>query len=184
MELKEEFEASGTEILPDQPNRSKPQTSNLKPETYVSECQIDTDLELLFPESYIENMTERIHLYRALDNIENEEKLTEFERELVDRFGPIPEPSRELINVIRLRRLAASLGFEKIMLRNERLLVYFVSNPKSPYYESATFGRILQHVQQKPRLFRMKEAKDKLAMSVSPVRSIGECMKILEKFVG
>ena len=120
-------------------------------------------------------------MYRALDNIDAETKLTEFEQELVDRFGAIPEQSRELINVIRLRWLAARLGFEKIMLRNERLMIYFVSDQKSPYYESDTFRKILQHVQKNPRLFKMKEAKDKLAMSVSPVKGIGECMEILEK---
>ncbi|MDR1172312.1 MAG: transcription-repair coupling factor [Bacteroidales bacterium] len=153
-----------------------------KLEVFVSECQVDTDLELLFPESYIENVSERIRLYRALDNIDTEAKLVNFEQELVDRFGPIPAPSRELISVIRLRWLAVRLGFEKITLRNERLLVYFVSDQKSPYYESAGFHRILCHIQQNPRLFRMKEAKDKLAMSVSPVKNIGQCMEILEKF--
>ncbi len=160
------------------------QQKSVEPETpvFVTECQIDTDLELLFPESYIENVSERIRLYRALDNIDTEVKLVDFEQELVDRFGPIPIPSRELINVIRLRWMAARLGFEKITLRNERLLVYFVSDQKSPYYESATFRRILQHVQHNPRLFKMKEAKDKLAMSVSPVKNIGQCMEVFEKF--
>ena len=146
-----------------------------------TDCQIDTDLELLFPESYIENVSERIRMYRTLDNIDTEEKLADFEQELTDRFGMIPEPSRELINVIRLRWMAARLGFEKIILRNERLLVHFVSNQKSPYYESATFGGILRHVQKNPRLFRMKEAKDKLTMSVEPVKNIGKCIEILEK---
>ena len=149
----------------------------------VSDCQIDTDLELLFPDSYIENVTERIRMYRALDNVDTEAKLVEFEKELVDRFGPIPDPSRELINVVRLRWMAASLGFEKIMLRNENLLVYFISDKKSSYYESETFLKILQHIQKNPRIFKMKEAKGKLSMNVSPVKGIGECMKMLKRFV-
>jgi len=155
-----------------------------KIENYITDCQIDTDLELLFPETYIENITERIRLYRALDTIDTEEKLTDFEKELVDRFGEIPEPSRELICVIRLRWLAARLGFEKITLRNERLLVYFVSDQKSPYFGSAIFQRIIQYVQKNPRLFKVKEAKDKLAMSISPIKNIGQAMEALGKFEG
>ena len=156
----------------------KSQTEN---QVFVAECQIDTDLELLFPDSYIENVTERIRMYRALDNVDHEAKLVEFEQELVDRFGPIPDPSRELINVIRLRWMAARLGFEKMILRNERLLVYFVDNKKSPYYESDTFNKILQHIQKNQRLFKMKEAKDRLTMSVAPVKGVSECMRILGK---
>jgi transcription-repair coupling factor (superfamily II helicase) len=170
----------------------QPETQSQKPETKTrqlktenwkpaTDCQIDTDLELLFPESYIENVSERIRLYRVLDTIDDESGLTDFENELVDRFGTIPEPSRELINVIRLRQMAARLGFEKITLRNERMLVYFIGDQKSPYYESDTFRRILKYVQQNPRLFKMKEAKDKLAMSISPVKSIRQAMEIFEK---
>jgi len=179
-ELREEIDVSG---LMFDVSGSDLDSDDMKHETFVADCQIDTDLELLFPDSYIENVSERIRMYRALDNIDTETKLVEFEQELVDRFGAIPDPSRELINVIRLRWLAARLGFEKITLRNERLLAYFVSNPKSPYYESTTFRKILQYVQQHPRLFKMKEAKNKLAMSVDPVKSVGECMEMLECLV-
>jgi transcription-repair coupling factor (superfamily II helicase) len=84
--------------------------------------------------------------------------------------------------VIRLRWLAARLGFEKIILRNEQLLAYFINNDKSPYYESATFRKILQHVQQNPKLFMMKQSKNKLSMSISSVKSIGKCMEILGRF--
>jgi transcription-repair coupling factor (superfamily II helicase) len=155
----------------------KSKTENI---VYVSECQIDTDLELLFPESYIENVTERIRLYRALDNIDTEDELAKFEQELVDRFGAIPEPSRELINVIPLRRLAAQLGFEKIILRNGQMLVHFINTQKSPYYGTDTFMKILKHVQKHPKHFKMKEAKDKLTMTVNPVKNVEECMKILK----
>ncbi len=177
MELKEEDDFK--EIFREREQERQQDTVVQDTPVFVTECQIDTDLELLFPESYIENVSERIHLYRALDNIDTEEKLVSFEQELIDRFGVLPKPSKELINVIRLRWLAARLGFEKIMLRNERLLVYFVSDQKSPYYESDIFRKILQHVQRNPRLFKMKEAKDKLAMTVSPVKSIDQCMEVL-----
>jgi transcription-repair coupling factor (superfamily II helicase) len=150
---------------------------------FVTDCQVDTDLELLFPDDYIENVSERVHLYRELDEIDSEEKLFAFEQALIDRFGPIPASGKELINVVRLRWLAARLGFEKIILRNERLLVYFVSNQKSTYYQSDTFTHILQHIQQNPRLFHLKEAKDKLAMTISPVSSIDKSAEILGAFV-
>jgi len=184
LELREEFSDSIFRFSDSNSENTKPETENrkLKTENWKLETTIDTDLELLFPDSYIENVTERIRMYRALDNIDTETKLVEFEQELVDRFGTIPDPSRELINVIRLRWMSTHLGFEKIMLRNERLLVYFISDQKSPYYESETFCKLLKYVQQNPRFFRIKEAKGKLAMSVSPVKGIGECMEILGKF--
>ena len=180
MELKEED--GFREIFREREKELQQKNTTQETPVFVAECQIDTDLELLFPESYIENVTERIRLYRALDNIDKEAKLVDFEQELIDRFGQIPAPSRELINVIRLRWLATTLGFEKLTLRNERLLVYFVSDQKSPYYESPVFRKILQYVQQHPRTFKMKEAKDKLAMTISPVKNIGQCMEVLGKF--
>lgn len=176
MELKEEDDFK--EIFRER--EMQQETVSKEAPMFVTECQVDTDLELLFPDQYIENVSERIHLYRELDNIDTEEKLAKFEQELVDRFGPIPDPAKELINVVRLRWIAARLGFEKIMLRNERLLVYFVGNQKSKYYQSDIFSNIIRHVQQKPRLFQMKEAKDKLAMTISPVKTIGRCMEVLQ----
>ncbi|MDR1668227.1 MAG: transcription-repair coupling factor [Bacteroidales bacterium] len=149
---------------------------------FVAECQIDTDLELLFSDDYIENVSERIHLYRELDNMDTEEKLIAFEQSLVDRFGAIPSAGKELINVVRLRWLAARIGIEKITLRNDRLLAYFVGNPASPYYQSDTFTKVLQHIQRHSNLFRLKEAKDRLAMSISPVTGIDKSMAILEGF--
>jgi transcription-repair coupling factor (superfamily II helicase) len=144
-------------------------------------CEIDTDLELLLPDAYVENVSERVYLYRELDNIKTEERLAAFEQSLIDRFGDIPPQGKELINVVRLRWKAASLGVEKIVLRNSRMLAYFIANPKSPFFQSATFTRILQSIQQNPRLFRLKEAKDKLAMSVSPVEGVQQAMQALEK---
>ncbi|MDR2037310.1 MAG: transcription-repair coupling factor [Bacteroidales bacterium] len=176
LELREEDDFK--EIF--QEREEKTAAIDQKNQIFVSECQIDTDLELLFPEDYIENVSERIHLYRELDNIDTEEKLAKFEQALTDRFGPVPNSGKELINVVRLRWLAARLGFEKVTLRNERLLVYFVGNQKSLYYQSETFSKILQLVQQKPHLFRMKEAKDKLAMTISPVKSIENAMAVLQ----
>ncbi|MBU0763221.1 MAG: transcription-repair coupling factor, partial [Bacteroidetes bacterium] len=117
---------------------------------FVADCVIDTDMELLFPEEYIENVSERIRLYRELDSIETEERLQAFEKQLTDRFGKLPEQSRELLNVVRLRKLAIDLGFEKIILKNDVFIGHFVSDPQSAYYRSPVFGKMLQYVQRQP----------------------------------
>jgi transcription-repair coupling factor (superfamily II helicase) len=148
---------------------------------FVIDCQVDTDLELLFPDSYISNVAERVRLYRELDNTETEEALKEFEKQLIDRFGPIPEPTIELMNVVRLRWLSKSLGFEKIIIKNGRMLVNFVSNQMSPYYQSAVFDKIIRYVQKNPSVFQMKESKDKLSMTIENVDSVGTAMKFLER---
>ena len=110
---------------------------------FVEDCQIDTDLELLFPEEYISNISERMNLYRELDQIQRQEDLQLFEKGLIDRFGPLPGPSQDLLQVVNLRQLANRLGFEKIVLKNEKMIGYFVSNQDSPLYKSKVFTRIL-----------------------------------------
>jgi len=148
---------------------------------YITDCQIDTDLELLFPDDYISNVAERIRLYRTLDNIETEDKLKEFELQLIDRFGPLPEPTRELMNVVRIRWMAGQLGFEKIILKNGKMLIWFVSNQMSPYYQSPVFEKVIRFVQKQRGLFQMKEAKDKLTMTSEPVEGISKAMDTLKK---
>lgn len=150
---------------------------------FISDCQIDTDLELLLPESYISNISERIRLYRELDNLETEEKLREFELQLIDRFGKIPQQTIELINVVRLRQLAISLGFEKIVLKNKILVLYFISNKDSAFYKSATFAKILNFVQQNPRSINLKEANNKLSMTIAKIESIVKAIEFLQKIV-
>lgn len=156
----------------------------LKKTAYISDCQIDTDLELLIPDSYVENVSERIRLYRELDNISNEEKLQEFAKQLNDRFGEIPQATKELFNVVRLRWLAVSLGFEKIILKNSKMILYFVSNQMSPYYQSKTFSDIIGFVQRQPGLFSLKEGKEKLTLNVEKISNLEEAIKLLEKIAG
>ena len=151
---------------------------------FVSDCQIDTDMELLFPDDYIRNVTERVRLYRELDNIETEENLKEFEQQLIDRFGPLPEPTLELLNVVRLRWMSKKLGFEKLALKSRKMLIWFVSNQMSPYYQSAVFEKIIRFVQKNPNLFQMKEAKDKLTMSAEQIGNISDAIKLLKRIEG
>lgn len=148
---------------------------------FVSDCIIDTDMELLFPDSYIDNITERLRLYRELDNIESEEALSVFEKSLEDRFGPLPQPTIELLQVVRLRWLGMKMGMEKMILKNAAMIVFFVSNQYSPFYQSATFSRILHFLQYNPGVFSMKEGKNKLSMSAKDVNSIFDAIRLLEK---
>ena len=154
-----------------------------KPEdrSYVADCLIDTDIPLLFPDVYIENNSERLRLYRALDNIGTEEGLQRLEKELEDRFGPVPEVTLELMNVVRLRWMAIRLGFEKIILKKDLMIMHFVSNPDSSYFATATFKAVLAFVQGQGRLFRLKETKRKLTLSTDPVNSISKAIEILQK---
>ncbi len=154
-----------------------------KPEDrkHVTDCQIDTDISLLFPDAYIENNSERLRLYRVLDNIGTEEGLQRFEHELEDRFGPVPEVTVELMNVVRLRWMAIRLGFEKIILKKGRMIMHFVSNQDSSYYSTPTFKAILAFVQDQGRQFRLKETNGKLTLSTDPVNSISAAIGILRK---
>jgi transcription-repair coupling factor (superfamily II helicase) len=147
---------------------------------FVEDCQIDTDLELLFPEEYISNISERMNLYRELDQIQRQEDLYMFEKGLIDRFGPLPGPSQDLLQVVNLRQLANRLGFEKIVLKNGKMIGYFVSNQDSPLYKSKVFTRILSFVQKKPRLFRMKEQNNKLTLACEPIHSVTAACELLK----
>lgn len=146
---------------------------------YVEDCQIDTDLELLFPDNYIANVTERMSLYRELDQIQTEEDLMKFESSLVDRFGPLPDASKELLEVVRLRWLANRLGFEKVVMKSGKLIGYFVLDQASAYYKSKAFSNILGFVQQQPARFRMKEGNNKLTLTCEPITSVKAASNLL-----
>ena len=114
---------------------------------FVRDCSIDTDLEILIPDDYVESITERLSLYSRLDNCETEKDLQDFHAEMTDRFGPIPPKSEDLFTTVRCRKIAVELGFEKMFLKNESLKCFFVSNPDSPYFQSNTFSGILKFLQ-------------------------------------
>ena len=146
---------------------------------YVHDCQIETDLHLLIPDDYITNIRERLSLYKELDNIETENGLLEFQERLIDRFGPMPREVGGLMNAIRLRWQAKKLGFEKVLLRNQRLTGYFVSNQESAFYQSPDFMSILKFVQANPTRCRMKEAKDKLTLTFTNVNTVFDGLELL-----
>ncbi len=147
--------------------------------SFVGDCQIDSDMELMFPASYIENVSERISLYRELDSIKNEEALQAFQERLTDRFGPIPDEGRELILVVRLRWLAMRLGIEKLILKNGQMLVYLIANLQSPYYQSAVFGQILRYATNNPYRCKLREQNGKRSVVFSDVNKPADALNIL-----
>jgi transcription-repair coupling factor (superfamily II helicase) len=150
---------------------------------FVKDCQVDTDLEILIPDDYVTNSTERLSLYRDLDNSRKEEDLAEFEAELRDRFGPVPPEVRSLINTIRLRWLAIDIGFEKLVLKNRKLIGYFITNQDSTYYQSDTFTKVLHFVQFNQRIAKMKEANNKLTLTFENIPSVEEAIAALSRIL-
>jgi len=155
-----------------------------KPKPFVKDCQIETDLEILIPGDYITNSTERLIIYKELDNAETEEALEAARTRMIDRFGPIPRQAEDLFNTIRLRWLARKAGFEKIIMKNERFIGFFVSNPESPYYKSPEFASMLRFVQDNPSICRMKENESRLSLTFRNVKSVRDAIRLLQRMAG
>ncbi|MEE4257129.1 MAG: transcription-repair coupling factor [Bacteroidales bacterium] len=149
-------------------------------ERFVSDCQIETDLELLIPDDYITNIKERLSLYKELDSIEDEDGLMGFQEKLIDRFGPLPQQVAGLMNAIRLRWLAREAGFEKVVLLNKRMTGYFIQDQESAYYQSEIFTRILRFVQANPKRCRMKEARERLTLTFMNVNTVFDGLELLK----
>jgi len=146
---------------------------------WVSDCSLESDLEMYFPDQYVPNDSERMLLYRELDNVRNDEELEAYRRRLVDRFGPVPPCGEELMQVVPLRRMGKALGCEKIMLKQGRMFLYFVSNPNSPYYQSEAFGRIITYATSNVRRCNLREQNGKRSMVVTDVPTVEEAAKVL-----
>lgn len=154
---------------------------NIFSRQFVKETQIDTDLQLLIPDFYVSNLTERLSLYRELDNITTEVDLIKFEENLRDRFGPVPGEAAELINVVRFRWKAMFLGFEKITLKNQKMLAYFIASKKSDYYNSPIFQGVINFAQKFNQLCRLKEQNDRLWLTIDEIADIQSAMKVLDQ---
>ena len=143
-----------------------------EPEAYITDCTIDTDMELLIPDSYISLTSEKIRLYKELDTITTEEGLVKFADDLRDRFGELPPQLVQLMYVVRLRREAIILGFERIVMKNNVMLVYFVSNQQSPYYSTAIFANILNYINSSPKNMQVTEQNRKLLLKIKGIDTI------------
>jgi transcription-repair coupling factor (superfamily II helicase) len=152
-----------------------------KQDDFVQDCTIDTDLEILIPDDYVESITERLSLYQRLDNSETEEELQLMAAEMKDRFGPLPQAVNDLFVTVRCRKLAVELGFEKMSLKDETLRCYFINRPDSPYFESQTFQQILSFIQTGTNKAKLKQTGRLFIMIVNEVRSMEEMYRFLEK---
>ena len=152
-----------------------------KQDDFVNDCTIDTDLEILIPDSYVESITERLSLYTRLDNCEKEEELQAFHQELIDRFGPTPQPVDDLFTTVRCRWLAVGLGFEKMALKDETLRCYFINRNDSPYFESDLFKNILSYLQTGTNKARLKQSAKNFLLVVDDVKDMIVMHQFLER---
>lgn len=145
-----------------------------KKHDYVSECQVDTDVEMLIPDEYVRNINERLSLYSGLSNLKDEQSLTKYRDELRDRFGPVPPQVEELFSAVRLSWMGKELGFEKIVIKSNQLRGYFPENRDSFYYQTETFGNILKHVQLHPGKCRVKQTEKNLFIIFEGIKTMEE----------
>ncbi|MFY8187550.1 MAG: transcription-repair coupling factor [Flavobacterium sp.] len=154
---------------------------------YVKEFLIDSDFELLFPDEYINNISERLNLYNELSNIEDETKLLAFEQKLIDRFGPLPDEAKDLLDSSRLKWMAIKAGIEKLVMKQGKMIGYFVSDQQSDYYQTQSFRNVIQFVQKNPTLCRMKEKQTmqglRLLLTFENVKSIKKALRNMEKLM-
>ncbi|TGD58559.1 transcription-repair coupling factor [Flavobacterium humi] len=150
---------------------------------YVKDLQIDSDFELLFPDDYINSVTERLALYNSLALIKDEEGLQQYENELTDRFGALPKQATALLNSLRIKWIASKLGIEKLVLKQGKMVCYFISDQQSNYYQSNRFHQVLQFVQRQPQLCRMKEKETKnglrLLLTFENVKSVKRALELI-----
>lgn len=146
---------------------------------FVKDCQIDSDLEMLIPDFYIRNINERLSIYKELDHIENESALVQFAENLKDRFGPLPEQIVELFNALRLRWIAKKLGFERIIIKNQLLKCFFINNPKSYYYETPLFGKVISFVQTNGQRCIVKQNNENLILTIKHIPSMEKAFQFL-----
>ena len=156
---------------------------------YVHECTIDTDLEVLLPDDYVTSGTERLVLYKELNDIgidhsSLDTELTAYRSRLQDRFGPVPHCVDELISTITLRRIAKEFGIEKLILRQGRMVCHLVSNPDSPFYNSTGFANLIRYAQDNPRRVHLKETTDRLTMAIDNIPSISSALEQMKSIVG
>jgi transcription-repair coupling factor (superfamily II helicase) len=148
--------------------------------SYVADCVLETDLEILIPDHYITDITERLSIYRELDNLDSDTQLEEYRIQLSDRFGKIPEQTLALLDAIRLRWLAREIGFEKLTLKNGTMIGFFVANQDAVYYQSSAFTRVLDFIKHNPSGYKMYQKGDGLRLSKTNVNSVKAAIRSLE----
>ena len=150
-------------------------------EDFVDDCSVESDIEMYFPDQWVPTDSERMLLYRELDNLKNDDELARYRQRLIDRFGEIPKVANELMNVVPLRRKAKQLGCERLMLKMGRMTMFFVSNPNSPYYQSQAFDSILNYIASNPRRCNIRENNGKRSLVVNDVKTVEDAIVVLEE---
>ncbi|MBC7418242.1 MAG: transcription-repair coupling factor [Pedobacter sp.] len=167
--IQELKEAEFKDLFKDEPQRA-----------FVNFTQVDTDVELHIPDDYVTSITERYNLYTELSKLENEAQLLAFETELKDRFGPVPQPVKAMLKVLRLQWVGKRLGFEKLSFKKNILRGYFISDKQSKFFDSEVFNKILAFAQVHQRLCNLKEVKDSLRISFDNIGNVDEAIEMLE----
>ncbi|MFC0521013.1 transcription-repair coupling factor [Mesonia maritima] len=157
---------------------------NVEEKVFVKETQIDTDFEILFPDDYINNITERLNLYTKLNNLSSEEELQKFEAELTDRFGDLPTQAIDLLNSVRIKWIASAIGLERVILKKGKFVGYFIADQQSRFYQTQTFTKVLQYVQSHPQSCKMKEKQTRnglrLLLTFDKITSVEKALKVLK----
>ena len=152
-----------------------------KQDDFVTDCTIDTDLEILIPDSYVDSITERLSLYTRLDNCDNDKELEEFKVEMLDRFGPIPKPVEDLFTTVQCRKMGVQFGFEKMTLKGNTLRCYFINRPDSPYFESYMFKNIMSYLQTGTNKAKLKQAGKLFLLIVEDVKRMEDMHSFLTR---
>ena len=150
-------------------------------ENFVADCTIETDQLALIPDSYIDLTAEKIRIYKELDSLTSEKELKQMSERLADRFGPIPEELSRLFDIVRIRQLGQKLGFEKIIIKNNVIIAFFISNPLSQYYKSSVFSRVLENMSKHPAIFELKQNDNKLRIFVRNIETLSKAYETLKK---
>ena len=154
---------------------------------FVKDITIDTDIPILFPDDYINNIKERLHLYTKLNRIKEEKDLAVFEKELIDRFGKLPEPAMDLLNSLKLKWYATKLGFEKLILKQQQLICYFISDQQSTYFQSPIFTKVLSYMQSHPNVGKMKEKQTRnglrLLINFKSIQTVSDANHVLKSII-
>jgi transcription-repair coupling factor (superfamily II helicase) len=160
---------------------------NKTEKVYVKDVTIDTDFELLFPDDYVNNIAERLNLYTQLNGLKTEEELLKFETELIDRFGELPKQVTDLLNSVQIKWIATKAGFEKIVMKQGKLIGYFINDQQSNFYQSSNFTKVLQFVQSNPNACKMKEKQTRiglrLLLTFENIKSVKQALKVLKPIV-
>ena len=163
-------------------------TEENKPKEFIKEVQIDTDFEILFPDNYINSITERLNLYNELSTLETDEELLQYEQRLIDRFGELPFQAIDLLDSVRLKWFAKQLGLEKVVLKQKRMIGYFISNQQSEFYQTKAFTTVLKYVQQNATTCVIKEKQTKIGLRLLitfiKIDSVEVALKRLQKVLG